>query len=196
MRAHDIVNGAAFPILSGFFNAAVFPKRERGGGVVIVPHVAAFFLIVIFTGEYAVLGFIEKVSATTDAEKAKELEKRISANKFTLDDLLDQMKQIRGMGGVSKLLDMMPGGNNATDEQVDKSEIELRRVEAIICSMTKKEREDPRILDASRRKRIAAGSGTTVTKVNSLIKKYDEAKKLMKQMNSGRFKPGRKFMGF
>ena len=129
-----------------------------------------------------VLTLIEKVSATADEEKAKELEKRMASNKFTLDDLLDQMRQMRDMGGLGKMLEMLPGGAKATDEQLDQGEIELRRTEAIICSMTKKEREDPRILDASRRKRIAAGSGTTVTQVNQLIKKYDDMKKLMKQM--------------
>ena len=129
-----------------------------------------------------VLTLIEKVSATADEEKAKELEKRMASNKFTLDDLLDQMRQMRDMGGLGKMLEMLPGGAKATDEQLDQGEIELRRTEAIICSMNKKEREDPRILDASRRKRIAAGSGTTVTQVNQLIKKYDDMKKLMKQM--------------
>lgn len=131
-----------------------------------------------------VLTLIEKVSESSDAEKARELEKRLSQNKFTLDDLLDQMRQIKGMGGVSKLLEMIPGAGSATDDQLDQSEIELKRTEAIICSMTKKEREDPRLLDAGRRKRIAAGAGVTVTQVNQLIKKYEDAKKLMKQMNN------------
>ena len=91
---------------------------------------------------------------------------------------------------------MLPGGASATDEQLDRSELELIRTEAIICSMTKKEREDPRILDASRRKRIAAGAGVTVTQVNQLIKKYDEAKKMMKQMNKMKGKRGYGRKGF
>ena len=126
------------------------------------------------------LSLIEKVSEAADEEKAKELEKRMSQNKFTLDDLLEQMRQLKSMGGIGKFLEMLPGGTNATDEQLDKSEIELRRSEAIICSMTKKEKEDPRILDASRRKRIAAGAGVSVTHVNQLIKKFEETKKMMK----------------
>ena len=102
------------------------------------------------------------------------------------------------MGGIGKFLEMLPGAK-ATDEQLDKSEIELLRTEAIICSMTKKEREDPRILDASRRKRIAAGAGVSVTQVNQLIKKYEETKKMMKQMNNmkGKRSFGRRgFPGF
>ena len=144
------------------------------------------------------LSLIEKVSASADEEKAKELEKRLSQNKYTLDDLLDQMRQLKSMGGIGKFLEMLPGAK-ATDEQLDKSEIELLRTEAIICSMTKKEREDPRILDASRRKRIAAGAGVSVTQVNQLIKKYEETKKMMKQMNNmkGKRSFGRRgFPGF
>ncbi len=142
------------------------------------------------------LSLIEKVSASADEEKAKELEKRLSQNKFTLEDMLDQMRQLKSMGGIGKLLEMLPGGASATDEQLDKSEIELLRTEAIICSMTKKEREDPRILDASRRKRIAAGAGVTVTQVNQLIKKYEDAKKMMKQMNNMKGKRGLGRRGF
>ncbi len=145
------------------------------------------------------LSLIEKVSASADEEKAKELEKRLSQNKFTLEDMLDQMRQLKSMGGIGKFLEMLPGGASATDEQLDRSEIELIRTEAIICSMTKKEREDPRILDASRRKRIAAGAGVTVTSVNQVIKKYEDAKKMMKQMNSMKGKKGfgrRGFPGF
>ncbi|MBR0416293.1 MAG: signal recognition particle protein [Firmicutes bacterium] len=145
------------------------------------------------------LSLIEKVSEAADEEKARELEKRMSQNKFTLDDLLEQMRQLKSMGGIGKFLEMLPGGTNATDEQLDKSEIELRRSEAIICSMTKKEKEDPRILDASRRKRIAAGAGVSVTHVNQLIKKFEETKKMMKQMNNMKGKKGfgrRGFPGF
>ncbi len=140
-----------------------------------------------------VMTLIEKVSEQTDEEKAKALEERIAKNKFTLDDLLDQMRELKGMGGVGKLIEMLPGGAQATEEQLDKSEIELLRTEAIICSMTKKEREDPRILDASRRKRIAAGAGVTVTQVNQVIKKYEDMKKIMKQVNNMK---GKKQRGF
>lgn len=143
-----------------------------------------------------VMTLIEKAQDSIDQEKAEKLEKKLAKNKFDLEDFLDQFGQIRNMGGLGKMLSMIPGAGKLTDDQMDQSEREFKTMEAIIQSMTKEERKDPTILNASRRKRIAAGSGTTVNKVNSLIKKYDEAKKLMKQMNSGRFKPGRKFMGF
>ena len=133
-----------------------------------------------------VMTLIEKAQESADLEKAAELEKRIAKNKFTLEDFLDQMSQIRGMGGLGKLLDMIPGGNKVTDDQLDAGEREFKRMEAIIQSMTKAERQDPSLLNASRRKRIAAGSGTTVTQVNQLIKKYEDTKKLMKQFNSGK----------
>ena len=143
-----------------------------------------------------VMTLIEKAQEGIDLEKAEALEKKLAKNKFDLEDFLDQFGQIRNMGGLGKMLSMIPGAGRMTDDQEDQAEKEFKTMEAIIQSMTKEERKNPQILNASRRKRIAAGSGTTVTKVNSLIKKYDEAKKLMKQMNSGRFKPGRKFMGF
>ena len=141
-----------------------------------------------------VLTLIEKAQESADLEKAAELEKRLAKNKFTLEDFLDQMSQIRGMGGLSKVLDMIPGGNKVSEEQLDQGEKEFRRMEAIIHSMTKAEREDPALLNASRRKRIAAGSGTTVTQVNQLIKKYEDTRKMLKQFNSGKMgKRGRMF---
>ncbi len=143
-----------------------------------------------------VMTLIEKAQESVDMEKAAAIEKKLQKNKFDLEDFLDQFGQIRNMGGLGKMLSMMPGAGQVTEDQLDAGEKEFKTMEAIIQSMTKEERKDPSILNASRRKRIAAGSGTTVNKVNSLIKKYDEAKKLMKQMNSGRFKPGRRFMGF
>ena len=143
-----------------------------------------------------VMTLIEKAQENFDQEKAEKLEKKLAKNKFDLEDFLDQFGQIRNMGGLGKMLSMIPGASQLSDDQMDQSEKEFKTMEAIIQSMNKEERKNPQILNASRRKRIAAGSGTTVNKVNSLIKKYDEAKKLMKQMNSGRFKPGRKFMGF
>ena len=145
-----------------------------------------------------VMTLIEKAQENADLEKAAELEKRLAKNKFTLEDFLDQIGQIRGMGGLGKVLDMMPGGNKVSDDQLDAGEREFKRMEAIMQSMTKAERQDPSLLNASRRKRIAAGSGTTVTQVNQLIKKYEDAKKLMKQLNSGKFgrRGGRGFFGF
>ena len=145
-----------------------------------------------------VMSLIEKAQEDYDEQKAEELEQKIRKNRFTLDDFLDQMGQIRNMGGIAKVLGMMPGMGKQKEEDIQRGEQEFVQYEAIIQSMTKKEREDPTILNASRRKRIAAGSGQSVQKVNQLIKRYDEARKMMKQM----MKPGaekkmnRMFRGF
>ena len=132
------------------------------------------------------LSLIEKAQEDYDEQKAEELEQKIRKNRFTLEDFLDQMGQIRNMGGIAKVLDMMPGMGKAKSEDIARGEKEFAQFEAIIQSMTKEERENPQILNASRRKRIAAGSGQPVQKINQLIKRYDEARKMMKQM----MKPG------
>jgi len=145
-----------------------------------------------------VMSLIEKAQEDYDEQKAEELEEKIRKNRFTLDDFLDQMGQIRNMGGIAKVLGMMPGMGKQREEDIARGEQEFVQYEAIIQSMTRKEREEPSILNASRRKRIAAGSGQSVQKVNQLIKRYDEARKMMKQM----MKPGaekkmnRMFRGF
>jgi signal recognition particle subunit SRP54 len=107
------------------------------------------------------------------------------------------MGEIRNMGGIGKMLEMLPGvGGKISDDDVEKSEKEFKQMEAIIQSMTPAERKDPSILNASRRKRIAAGCGQPVSKINSLIKKYEDAKKLMKQFNNPNFmKKNKKFRG-
>jgi signal recognition particle subunit SRP54 len=132
------------------------------------------------------LTLIEKAQEDYDEQKAADLEKRLRKNQFTLEDFLDQMGQIRKMGGIAKVLDMMPGMNNKAMQNVnlDRSEKEFVQFEAIIQSMTKAERENPSLLNASRRKRIAAGSGQPVSKINQLVKRYDETKKMMKSFNS------------
>ncbi len=138
------------------------------------------------------MSFIEKAQEAADAEKAADLEKRLLKNQFTLEDFLDQMGQVHQMGGLGKILDMMPGAQKVSEEQLDRSEREFKKMEAVILSMTKEERKDPRILNASRRKRIAAGAGVTVTAVNTLIRKYEDTKKMMKRFNSAK---GSKRMG-
>ena len=108
------------------------------------------------------------------------------------------MGQIRNMGGIAKMLDMLPGMANNKNVNMEQSEKEFVAFEAIIQSMTKIEREDPKLLNASRRKRIAAGSGQTVQKINQLIKRYEESRKMMKQMMNpkGMAKMNRMFKGF
>ena len=129
------------------------------------------------------LTLIERAEAAFDEEQAAKLEKKLRKNQFTLEDFLDQMGQVRNMGGLAKIIEMLPGmgANKPSDEDVEKGERDFKRMEAIIQSMTKEERKNPSVLDASRRKRIAAGSGQSVAQVNTLIKKNEEAKKLMKQ---------------
>ncbi|MBR6969178.1 MAG: signal recognition particle protein, partial [Firmicutes bacterium] len=145
------------------------------------------------------LSLIEKAQEAVDEEKAAELEKRLAKNQFTLEDFLDQIGQIKGMGGLGKVLNMLPGvQGKVSDDDMDAGEKEFRTMEAIIQSMTPEERKKPELLNASRRKRIAAGSGVTVSKVNQLIKKYEDTKKLMKQLNNGKLgkRFGRRFPGF
>ncbi|MCQ2555633.1 MAG: signal recognition particle protein [Clostridia bacterium] len=143
------------------------------------------------------LSLIEKAQETYDEEKAKKLEKKLRKNEFTLEDFLDQMGEVQNMGGLGKILDMMPGmnRNKVSDADIAKGEKEFAQMRAIIYSMTLEERRNPSVLNASRRKRIAAGCGQPVSKVNSLIKKYEETKKLMKQFNNPNFMKGNKFRG-
>ena len=133
------------------------------------------------------LSLIEKAEETMDERKAIELEERIKKNAFTLEDFLEQMGQIKRMGGISKILDMLPGmGMKTQDVDLEQGERELREMEAIILSMTREERNNPSVLNASRRKRISMGSGQPVSKINNLVKRYDETKKMMKQFTGGK----------
>ncbi|MCR2820747.1 signal recognition particle protein [Lederbergia panacisoli] len=142
------------------------------------------------------LTLIEKAQANVDEEKAKELEQKFRTASFSLDDFLDQLGQVRNMGPLDELLKMMPGANKIkgmNNLQVDEKQI--GHVEAIIRSMTSKEKEQPEIINAGRRRRIAKGSGTTVQDVNRLLKQFDEMKKMMKQM-TGMQQKGKKRGGF
>lgn len=144
------------------------------------------------------LSLIEKAQESFDEEQAAKLEKKLRKNEFTLEDFLEQLGQVKKMGGIGKMLDMMPGmkNKNVSDSDIEKSEQEFRQMEAIIYSMTPEERRNPQVLNASRRKRIAAGCGQPVSKINSLIKKYEDAKKLMKQFSNPSFmKKNKRFRG-
>ncbi|MCL1983562.1 MAG: signal recognition particle protein [Clostridiales bacterium] len=146
------------------------------------------------------MSLIEKAQESYDDEKAAEIEKKFRRNEFTLDDFLEQMGQIKNMGGIGKLLDMIPGVNKnaAKGVDLDESEKEFVQMEAIILSMTREERKNPQILNASRRKRISAGSGQPVSRINTLVKRYDEARKMMKQFagGGGKSRGNRMFRGF
>lgn len=144
------------------------------------------------------LSLIEKAQENFDEAKAAKLEKKLRKNEFTLEDFLDQLGQVQSMGGIGKMLEMLPGMNqkSISDSEIEKSEKEFKQMEAIIHSMTLEERRNPSVLNASRRKRISAGCGQPVSKINSLIKKYEDAKKLMKQFSNPNFmKKNKKFKG-
>ena len=138
------------------------------------------------------LTLIEKAQAGIDAEKAKEMERKMRTAEFTFDDLIDQMEQVKKMGPLDELMKMIPGMNKMKgmqDMKVDDKQI--GRVAAIVHSMTKDEKQKPELLNASRRKRIANGSGTSVQEVNKLIKQFEDMRKMMKQF-SGLMGPGGK----
>ncbi|MCR4400009.1 MAG: signal recognition particle protein [Syntrophomonadaceae bacterium] len=143
-----------------------------------------------------VLSLVEKAQASFDREQARELEKKIRQQEFSLDDFLLQLQQVRSMGRLEEILSMLPGVGNLKQlkglQGAELDEKELRRVEAIIRSMTPAERRDPSILNGSRKKRIARGSGTRVQDVNRLLKQFDESRKLMKQFADMGGKRGKK----
>jgi len=142
-----------------------------------------------------VLTLIEKAEASIDEKKAKELEEKMRTMSFTFDDFLDQMAQVREMGPLEDLLAMIPGMNKMKGmKNIQFDEKQLVHVEAIIQSMTKEERNDPDIMNASRKRRIAKGSGTTVAQVNRLLKQFNEMKKMMKQMSN--MQKGKRGRGF
>ena len=148
-----------------------------------------------------VLTLIEKAEAQIDADKAKEMEAKIKKAEFDFDDFLEYMGQIRNMGGIGSIMSMLPGmglGGNMKNIQMpdeDEAEANLKRTEAIIHSMTAKERKNPDILNPSRKNRIARGAGVDISEVNRLVKQFEQIKKMMKQMpgmmkgaKKGRFK--------
>jgi signal recognition particle subunit SRP54 len=133
-----------------------------------------------------ILSLVEKATEMVDANKAVELEKKLRKNQFTLDDFRDQMISIRKMGSIGDMLKMIPGvSNNKHFKNLEVDEKELGRVEAIISSMTPYERRKHSIINGSRRKRIAMGSGTKVQDVNKLLKNYTQVMKMMKKFNKG-----------
>jgi signal recognition particle subunit SRP54 len=132
-----------------------------------------------------VLTLIEKTQSVYSEEQAKDLALKLRRNDFTLDDFLTQLRQVRKMGSMSEIMKMIPGMSRALPN-VEIDERDLGRIEAIICSMTRRERERPDILNGSRRKRIALGSGTQVSDVNRLVKQFDAARTMMKQMGGGK----------
>lgn len=177
----------------------------RGGAALSIRHITGKPIKFIGTGEKLdaiepfypdrmasrilgmgdVLSLIEKAEANYDEQKAKELERKLREQKFTLTDYLEQFGSIRKMGSIDQLMGMLPGVDSKALKDVNVDEKAIDRMEAVILSMTPYERDNPDVIGASRKKRIAAGSGTSVEEVNKLLKQYDATNKLMRQLQSG-----------
>ena len=134
-----------------------------------------------------VLTLIERAQDTMDQEEAEKAGQKLLEGKFDLDDFLNQMQQIKKLGPIGKLMEMIPGMNQAMkDVDMSNAEQDMKRIEAIIQSMTLQERRNPKIIKASRKRRIAAGSGTSVQDINGLLRQFREMQKMMKQLRKGR----------
>ena len=132
-----------------------------------------------------VLSIIEKAEESFDLEEAQKLEKKLRKQSFDLDDYLAQLRQMKKMGSFSSIIKMIPGlGSKLGDVEIDDKE--FIRIESMICSMTKEERRNPKILNGSRRLRIAKGSGTTVEQLNKFMKSFEMTQKMMKEMTSNK----------
>ncbi len=129
-----------------------------------------------------ILSLIEKAEAEVDQEKARELTQKLRKAEFDYNDFLEQMNQIKKMGGMASILGMMPGMGQLKDMDLGENEKSMARVEAIILSMTPAERADPSLMNLSRKQRIARGSGVDISEVNRLVKQFDQMKKMMKQL--------------
>jgi signal recognition particle subunit SRP54 len=209
MTGQDAVNVAEQFAEVAQFDGVVMTKLDgdaRGGAALSVKAVTGKPIMYASTGEKLgdfehfhpdrmaqrilgmgdVLSFIEKAEQSVDEDEAKELERKLRKNQFTLEDFLDQLKRIRKMGPLTSILGMIPGlaGHQLSKMQVD--DRELDRVEAIILSMTPYERRHPDSIKGSRRLRIAKGSGTSVQQVNQLVKQFGEMRKMMRGLQSGR----------
>jgi signal recognition particle subunit SRP54 len=209
MTGQDAVNVAEQFAEVAQFDGVVLSKLDgdaRGGAALSVKAVTGKPILFASTGEKLgdferfhpdrmaqrilgmgdVLSFIEKAEQSVDEQEAKELERKLRKNQFTLEDFLDQLKRIRKMGPLTNLLGMIPGlaGHQLSKMQVD--ERELDRVQAIILSMTPYERRHPEAIKGSRRVRIAKGSGVTVQQVNQLVKQFDQMRKMMRGLQQGK----------
>jgi signal recognition particle subunit SRP54 len=210
MTGQDAVNVAEQFSEAAEFDGVVMTKLDgdaRGGAALSIKAVTGKPILYASTGEKLgdfepfhpdrmasrilgmgdVLSFIERAEKTVDADRAAELERKIRKQEFGLDDFLDQMKQIRKMGPIGNLLGMLPGFGQLKQLKTAKvDERELDRIQAIVTSMTLAERRNPKVIDGSRRKRIAAGSGTSVHAVNQLVKQFAQMQKMMRALQQGK----------
>jgi signal recognition particle subunit SRP54 len=210
MTGQDAVNVAEQFAETADFDGVVMTKLDgdaRGGAALSIKAVTGKPILYASTGEKLrdfepfhpdrmasrilgmgdVLTFIEHAEKTVDADRAAELERKIRKQEFGFDDFLDQMKQIRRMGPIGNLLGMLPGfGQLKQLKSARIDERELDRIQAIVTSMTPAERRNPKIIDGSRRKRIATGSGTSVQAVNQLVKQFGQMQKMMRALQQGK----------
>jgi signal recognition particle subunit SRP54 len=210
MTGQDAVGVAEAFAEAAEFDGLVMTKLDgdaRGGAALSVKAVTGKPIVFASTGEKLeaferfhpdrmasrilgmgdVLSFIEKAQKQVDEDEALALQEKMQRNQFTLEDFLKQMRQVRKMGPLGSLMKMLPGGagmGQLKGAAIDESELD--RVEAIILSMTPAERTDPGLINGSRRKRIATGSGTKVQHVNQLVKQFDQMRKLLRQLSSGK----------
>jgi signal recognition particle subunit SRP54 len=217
MTGQDAVNAASAFNESLELNGVVLTKLDgdtRGGAAISVKSVTGKPIKFAGVGEKLedvevfhpdrmagrilgmgdVLTLIEKAEQNFQADKAAELEKKLKKAEFTLEDFLDQMDQLKNMGDLGDMLSMLPGGSKLGNVQLDDKQ--MARTEAIIKSMTPEERRKPNIIGGSRKKRIAAGSGTKVQDVNRLLTQFEQMTKLMKSMTGKRGRKGLKNFGF
>jgi signal recognition particle subunit SRP54 len=210
MTGQDAVGVAESFAEAAEFDGVVMTKLDgdaRGGAALSVKAVTGKPILFASTGEKLeafdrfhpdrmasrilgmgdVLSLIEKAEQQIDEKQALDLEQKMKSNQFTLEDFLQQLKQVRKMGPISGLLGMLPGmGAMKQLKNADVDERELDRVEAIILSMTPEERANPGLIKGSRRKRIANGSGTKIQQVNQLVKQFDQMRKMMRHMANGK----------
>jgi signal recognition particle subunit SRP54 len=208
MTGQDAVNVAERFAETAAFDGVVLTKVDgdaRGGAALSVKAVTGKPILYASTGEKLdaferfhpdrmaqrilgmgdVMTLVEKAEREMTEDRAVELERKLRQQQFTLDDFLEQMQQVRKMGPVSGLLKMIPGLSGAQLAGMDVDDRELDRLGAIITSMTPEERADPAILNGSRRRRIARGSGTSVQAVNQLVKQFAQVQKVMRQLSRG-----------
>ena len=194
------------------FDGVILTKMDgdtRGGAALSIREVTGKPILFIGTGERIdafecfhpdrfasrilgmgdIVSLVEKAQEFVDAKKAQELQKKVTSASLSFEDFLDQLRQIKKMGSLTNLMALIPGMNKMA-KNINFSDDEIKRVEAVILSMTKQERRHPSIIDGSRRRRIAFGSGTTVHEVNNIIKQFHTLQKMMKQMShmTGRMK--------
>ncbi len=210
MTGQDAVNAASQFQESLNFDGVVLTKMDgdaRGGAALSITSVTARPIKFISVGESVdslepfhperlagrilgmgdVVSLVEKAQQTIDEESAEQLNAKIRKNELTLTDFREQLEQIRNMGPLEQILDMIPGMGKLKQQGLSVDEKQLDKVEAMINSMTEEERKNPQIIQGSRRKRIARGSGTTVQDVNQLLRQFNQMKKMMRQMSRGKF---------